>query len=131
MSGKVFLLRTSDKGLGLPLVKSTLWNSQAYCKTALEALMELRSQASVFLRTAGALPSTSSREGVKTLRPQKGVALGGSPVSSTLPTHRAQTPLGVTEKLSEGENQAASPTEQFHSLAIQDTALFLAFAKLK
>lgn len=59
-------------GLGLPLVKSTLVNFQAYCNTALEALMELRSQDSVFLRTAGALPSTSSREGVKTLRPRKG-----------------------------------------------------------
>lgn len=118
-------------GLGLPLVKSTLLNTRAYCNTALEALMELRSQDSVFLRTAGALPSTSSREGVKTLRPRKGVALGGGPVSSTLPAHCAQTPLGVTEKLPEGETQAASRTEQFHSLAIQDTALFPAFAKLK
>lgn len=117
-------------GLGLPLVKSTLVNFQAYCNAALEALMELRSQDSVFLRTAGALPSTSSREGVKTLRPRRGVALGGSPVSSTLSTHCAQPPLGGTERLSEGDNQAASPTD-FHSLAIQDTALFLAFAKLK
>lgn len=118
-------------GLGLPLVKSTLLNFQAYCNTALEALMELSSQDSVLLRTAGALPSTSSREGVKTLRPRKGGGSGRQPVSSTLPTHCAHTPLGVTERLSEGENQAASPTEQFHRLAIQDTALFLAFAKLK
>lgn len=92
MSEKGFLLRTPDMGLDLPLVKSMHLNFQAYCNMALEALMELRSQDSVFLRTAGALPSTSSREGLTTLRPRKGVAVGSSSISSPflLTVHRRQ-----------------------------------------
>lgn len=81
----------SDMGLGLLPMKSMHLTAQASGNTGPAALMELRSQASVFLRSAGALPSPGSREGLQATQIKQGKQL----CLFLLSPPTVQTPLRV------------------------------------